>query len=66
MYCRVVWLKKLCCIFIRINCATLKGIVSRDFGGLQMILIDRLCVPDVPLNVYSFLKLHLNIVFFNF
>ena len=26
-----------------------KGIVSRDFGGLQIILIDRICIPDVPL-----------------
>ena len=41
----------------------LKGIVSRDFGGLQMILINRLCVPDVPLEVYSFLNLHLHIFF---
>ena len=41
----------------------LKGIVSRDFEGLQMILINRLCVPDVPLEVYSFLNLHLHIAF---
>ena len=36
-----------------------KGIVSRDFGGLGMILMDRLlvCVLDVPLDVYSFLNL---------
>ena len=40
-----------------------KGIVSRDFEGLQMILMDRLCVPDVPLEVYSFLNLHLHTVF---
>ena len=32
----------------------LKGIVSRDFEGLQMILMDRIGVPDVPLEVYSF------------
>ena len=30
-----------------------KGIVSRDFE----------CVPDVPLEVYSFLNLHIHIVF---
>ena len=41
----------------------LKGIVSRDFGALQIILMDRICVPDVPLEVYSFLNLHLHIVF---
>ena len=41
----------------------LKGIVSRDFEWLQMILMNRLCVPDVPLEVYSFLKLYLHIVF---
>ena len=31
-----------------------KGIVSLDFEGLQLILINRLCVPDVPLEVNSF------------
>ena len=31
---------------------TLKGIVSRDFGGLQMILMERIYVPNVPLEVY--------------
>ena len=40
-----------------------KGIVSRDFEWLQTILMNRLCVPDVPLEVYSFLNLHLHIVF---
>ena len=40
-----------------------KGIVSRDFGGLQMILMNNLRVPDVPLEDYSFLNLHLHIVF---
>ena len=39
-----------------------KGIVSRDFEGLQMILINRLCVPDVPLEVYSFLNFRFHIV----
>ena len=43
-----------------------KGIVSRDFGGLHIILMDRIGVPDVPLEVYYFLNLHLHIVFFNF
>ena len=41
----------------------LKGIVSRDFEWLQMILMNRLCVPDVPLEVYSFLNSHLHTVF---
>ena len=36
------------------NCL-FKGIVSRDFGGLQMILLNRIGVPDVLLEVYSFL-----------
>ena len=31
-----------------------KGIVSRDFGGLQMILMYRIGVPDVTLEVYLF------------
>ena len=43
--------------------AGLKGIVSRDFEWLQMTLINRLCVPDVPLEVNFFLNLHLHIVF---
>ena len=34
----------------------LKGIVSRDFEWLQMILMNRSCVPDVLLKVYSFLN----------
>ena len=41
----------------------LKGIVSRDFEGLEMILMDRIGVPDVPLEVYIFLNLHLHIAF---
>ena len=40
-----------------------EGIVSGDFGGLEMILMDRLCDPGVPLDVYSFLNLHLHKVF---
>ena len=44
-------------------CMTFKGIVSRDFEWLHMILMDRIGVPDVPLEVYSFLKLHLHIAF---
>ena len=31
-----------------------KGIVSQSFGGLQMILMDRIGVPDVPLKDYIF------------
>ena len=42
--------------------SNLKGIVSRDFGGLQMILMDRIVVPDVPLEVYSFLNFRFHIV----
>ena len=41
----------------------LKGIVSRNVEGLQMILMNRAWVPDVPLKVNSFLKLHFHIVF---
>ena len=40
----------------------LKGIVTRDFGGLQMILMDRIGVPDVPLEAYSFLNFCFHIV----
>ena len=38
--------------------------VSRDFEWQETILMNRLCVPDVPLEVYSFLNLHLHIVFY--
>ena len=40
------------------NYCDFKGIVSRDFGDLHMILMDRIYeyVPDVPLEVYSFLN----------
>ena len=34
----------------------IKGIVSRDFGGLQKIFMVRIGVPDIPLEVYSFLN----------
>ena len=50
----------------KLDCGKLKGIVSRVFEWLQMILMNRLCVPDVPLEVYSFINLHLHIVFFIF
>ena len=46
--------------------SSVKGIVSPDFEWLQMILMNRLCVPDVPLEVYPFLNLHLHIVYFYF
>ena len=54
-----------CLAFLCINslCNPFKGIFSRDFEWLQTILINRLCVPDVPLEVYSFLNLHLITVF---
>ena len=39
-----------------------KGIVSRDFGGMQMILMDRIGVPDIPLEVYSLKKFCFHIV----
>ena len=41
----------------------IKGIVSRDFRCLQMILMDRIVVPDVPLEVYYFLNFRFHIVF---
>ena len=41
-----------------------KGIVSRDFEGLQMILMNRSWVPDVPLVVCYFLnfRFHIHVV----
>ena len=41
----------------------IKGIVSRDFEGLQMILMNRIVVPDFPLDVYLFLNFRFHIVF---
>ena len=52
-----------------VNFFVFKGIVSRDFEWLQMILMNTLCVPDVPLEVLSFLNLHLHMysfLIFNF
>ena len=40
-----------------------KGIVSRYSEWLQTILMNRLCGPFVPLEVYSFLNSHLHKVF---
>ena len=39
----------------------LKGIVSRDFEGLQMILMNRSWVPEVPLVVCYFLNFRFHI-----
>ena len=37
-----------------------KGIVVRDFGGLQIILMYGDCVPDVPLEfLFSYSSLNL-------
>ena len=41
----------------------LKGIVSRDFRRLQMILMDIIGVPVVPLEVSLFLNFRFHIVF---
>ena len=38
-------------------------IVSRDFERLQIILMNRSCVSDFQLKGYSFLNLHLHVVF---
>ena len=40
--------------FVIVQFLTLNWIVSRDFEELQMILMNRAWVPDVPLKVYSF------------
>ena len=59
----VLPLPKLCLFFKLQFFHLFKGIVSRDFEWLQTILMNRLCVPDVPLEVYSFLNSHLHTVF---
>ena len=43
-----------------------KEIVTRDFGGLQMILMIRAWVPDVPLKVCFYFILLFHNVFFSF
>ena len=53
-------INKVCFVFL--SHLSFKGIVSRDFGGLQMILMNRTWVPDVPLEVYSFLNFRFHIV----
>ena len=54
-------LHNICIIIIIIY--LLKGIVSRDFGWLQMILMDSIWVPDVPLKDYIFSNFCFRIVF---
>ena len=41
----------------------IKGIVSQDFHGLQMILIDRAWVPGFLLDVKFFLNSCFHIIF---
>ena len=43
----------------RLGGVGLKGIVTRDFGGLQMILMDKIGAPDVPLKVFFFFTFHI-------
>ena len=43
-----------------------KGIVSQDFDWLQMILMNKTWIPDVPLEVYCFFKFSLSYSFFKF
>ena len=47
---------------------SLKGIVSRDFGGLQMILMDRIVVPyfrfHIVFKVQSFERVKLLLMHF--
>ena len=40
-----------------------KEIVAKDFEWLQIILMNRLGVPDVPLEVYYFLNFRFHIFF---
>ena len=47
-------------------CTIFKGIVSRDFRGLQMILMDRTRVPGIPLNAYFLLNFHIVFKFRSF
>ena len=48
------------CLYLKLMKYTylLKGTVSRDFGGLQMILIDRLEVPSSSAACFFFLRFH--------
>ena len=40
----------------------LKGIVSQDFEGLQIIFMNRTWLPDVPLEAYLFLNFRFYVV----
>ena len=65
---RSIWKKRMNSTFslfkiLVLHRTTLKGIASRDFRGLQMILIDRIGVPDVPLKDYIFSNSCFHIVF---
>jgi hypothetical protein len=42
----------------------INGTVSRDWGRLQMVLLDRYEVRTIPLDVYFFFKIHFSNKFF--
>ena len=56
-------------LFLAISDTSLKGIVSRDFGGLQMILMDRIVVPyfrfHIVFKVQSFERVKLLLMHFS-
>ena len=53
---------KKCQLSIFVSFLEVKGIVSRYFGGLQMIFMDRIVVPDIPMEVYFFASFLFHIV----
>ena len=63
MYTLTVYMCVQSMLYTHLLFTAFKGIVSRDFEGLQMILMDRIGVPDVPLEVYYFLNFRFHIVF---
>jgi hypothetical protein len=42
----------------------IKGIVSQDWGRMQIVLLDRSEVRTIPLDVYFQSKIHFSIEFF--
>jgi hypothetical protein len=43
----------------------IKGIVSRNWGRMQMVLLDRFEVCKIPLNFYFKFKFHFKLDFFS-
>ena len=57
---------KICVVVVAKGSEKIVTCPALDFGGLQMIFVNRIGVPDVPLEVYSFFNLRFHIVIFKY